>query len=73
MSQDRDDAPDGWQLNAGPDDHITPRDLYRAMLIARSMNEHGMAERLRLALQDAFLAAGVPIPPDAQAVRPALH
>lgn len=73
MNTDSNSPDAAWVLDGGPDDHITPRDLYRAMCIARSMNEYGFAERLRVALFDAFTAAGAPIPEGAESIRPALH
>lgn len=61
------------EIDSGVLDAITPRDLFRAMCIAQAMNEHGMAERLRAALQAAFDAAGVPSPEDFKAALPPLH
>lgn len=59
---------DAWLLDGGPADVFTPRDLFRAMVIARSLGEHGTAERLRVALLEAFQAAGLPVPTCAEAI-----
>lgn len=73
MSNESENAVDPWQLDCGPDDRVTPRDLFRAMCIARSMGEDAFAERLRDMLYLAFTAAGAPIPPGAEAIYPAMH
>ena len=46
-------------LDGGPTDTFTPRDLFRAMVVARVMGEDRMADRLQQQLQDAFALAGV--------------
>lgn len=73
MSHGTENPVDPWLLDGGPDDHITPRDLYRAMCIARAMREHAFAERLREQLYQAFVAAGAPVPPGAEAIYPTRH
>lgn len=67
-TQSRQQEDCAWLLDGGRADAFTPRDLFRAMCIARAMKEHGMAERLRVALQDAFQAAGVTVPEGAEAI-----
>ncbi|WP_457443774.1 hypothetical protein [Roseateles sp. P5_E4] len=47
------------RLDDGPADQIGPRDLFRAMCIARAMGEDRMADRLLQKLEDAFTRAAV--------------
>lgn len=73
MTEESNTPVDPWQLNGGPDDRMTPRDLFRAMCVARALGEEAFAERLRDMLYQAFAAAGAPIPPGAEALYPAMH
>lgn len=73
MSETTDKPSNPWQLDGGPDDCMTPRDLFRAMCVARAFGEHAFADRLRDTLYQAFTAAGAPIPPGAEAIYPAVH